>query len=109
MNKNPIPNFHFSVQWGGTQIGFSEVSGLEMETEVIEYRQGASPIYTPTKMPGQTRFSDITLKRGICRGDNEFFEWWKQNALLNQAQRRDIPIMILNEEHEPILIFRGIR
>ena len=37
----PLPKFHFSVQWGGTNIGFTEVTGLNIETKVIEYRDGA--------------------------------------------------------------------
>lgn len=39
----PLPKFHFLVDWGGTKIGFAEVSGLSFETEVIEYREGSSP------------------------------------------------------------------
>ena len=42
----PLVKFHFSVDWGGTNIGFTEVSGLDVETELIEYRQGASPEYS---------------------------------------------------------------
>ncbi len=39
----PLVKFHFLVDWGGTNVGFTEVSGLDIETELIEYRQGASP------------------------------------------------------------------
>jgi T4-like virus tail tube protein gp19 len=45
----PLPNFHFEVDWGGTRIGFTSVTGLEAVTEVIEYREGQSKIYNPTK------------------------------------------------------------
>ena len=27
----PLPSFHFTVQWGGTRVGFSEVTGLTQE------------------------------------------------------------------------------
>jgi phage tail-like protein len=41
----PIPKFHFQVEWGEEfRIGFTEVSGLDFETEVIEYREGNSKI-----------------------------------------------------------------
>ena len=36
----PLPGFHFSVDFGGTIINCNEVSGLDMEVEVIEYRAG---------------------------------------------------------------------
>ena len=42
----PIPKFHFMVEWGdGFRVGFTEVSGLDFETEVIEYREGSSKKY----------------------------------------------------------------
>ncbi|MBI1780434.1 MAG: phage tail protein [Sphingobacteriales bacterium] len=41
MATYPMPAYHFSVEWGGTRIGFTEVTGLSMETEVIEYREGS--------------------------------------------------------------------
>ncbi|MCI5141387.1 MAG: phage tail protein, partial [Candidatus Electrothrix sp. ATG1] len=39
----PLPAFHFKVEWGGTQMAFSEVTGLNIEVQVIEYRDGLSP------------------------------------------------------------------
>ena len=39
----PLPAFHFSVQWGGTRIGFTEVAGLTQENQAIEYRDGSFP------------------------------------------------------------------
>ena len=40
MATYPIPKFHFRVEWGGVRIGFTEVTGLTVENEVIEYREG---------------------------------------------------------------------
>ena len=105
MSTYPLPKFHFSVDWGGTKIGFTEVSGLDFETEVIEYRQGASPEYSKIKMPGMRKLSNITLKRGIFKGDNEFYEWWN-TIQLNQVQRRDITISMLDETHMPIIVWK---
>lgn len=101
----PLPKFHFSVDWGGTKIGFTEVSGLDLETEVIEYRDGASPEYSKTKMPGMQKYSNITMKRGSFKSDNEFYQWWN-TVKLNTIERRDITISLLNEEHEPVVIWK---
>lgn len=106
MADYPLPKFHFQVEWGGTKIGFTEVSGLDVETEVIEYRHGASPEYNKTKQPGLTKYSNITLKRGTFLGDNEYFDWWKQNFFFNNPERRDITISLLNDEHAPIVIWK---
>ena len=101
----PIVKFHFQVEWGGTKIGFTEVSGLDVETEVIEYRQGASPEYSKIKMPGMQKYTNITLKRGTFASDNEYFNWWN-TVKLNTIERRDITISLLNEEHEPVVTWK---
>lgn len=105
MANYPIPKFHFSVNWGGTKIGFTEVTGLEVSTEVIEYRQGASPEYHKIKMPGMQKFSNITMKRGMFQSDNEYYNWWNTVAL-NTIERRDITISLLNENHEPVVSWK---
>ncbi|MHA7109561.1 phage tail protein [Sunxiuqinia elliptica] len=105
MAEYPIPKFHFQVDWGGTKVGFSEVSGLDVETEVIEYRDGAMREYSKLKMPGMQKFSNITLKRGVFQKDNEFFEWWN-SVRLNTIERRDVVISLLNEEHDPVLTWK---
>ena len=105
MTDYPLVKFHFSVEWGGTKIGFTEVSGLDVETEVIEYREGSSPEYSKIKMPGMQKFSNITMKRGTFNSDNEYYEWWN-SVKLNTIERRDITINLLNEEHEPVVTWK---
>ncbi|MCD6063674.1 MAG: phage tail protein [Flavipsychrobacter sp.] len=101
----PLPAFHFRVEWGGTNLGFTEVSGLNVETQVIEYRDGLSPDYSTIKMPGMQKYGNITLKRGVISGDNEMFQWWN-TAQLNKIERRDITISLLNEKHEPVVVWK---
>ena len=105
MAEYPIPKFHFQVDWSGTKIGFTEVTGLEVTTEKIEYRDGASPEYNKIAMPGMQTFGDLTLKRGIFAGDNEFYDWWN-TVSLNTIERRDITISLLNESHEPVVVWK---
>ena len=105
MEEYPLPKFHFQVEWGGTQIGFTEVTGLDVETDVIEYRHGASPEYFKIRMPGMQKYSNVTLKRGTFTGDNEFFDWWN-TVRLNTIERRDVTISLLNENHEPVVTWK---
>ena len=105
MAQYPIPKFHFQVEWGGTKIGFSEVTGLDVSTDVIEYREGSSPEYHKIKMPGMQKFSNITLKRGTFKGDNDFYKWWNTIAL-NTIERRNVIISLLNESHEPVVVWK---
>lgn len=106
MADYPLPKFHFQVEWGGSRIGFTEVSGLDAETELIEYRDGASPEYGKQRMPGMQKYSNITCKRGSFEGDNEFFEWWKTTRTLGTPERRDLIISLLNEEHSPVMVWK---
>ena len=105
MAQYPIPKFHFQVEWGGAKIGFTEVTGLEVSTEVIEYSDGASKEYHKIKMPGMQKFSNITLKRGTFKGDNDYYNWWNTVAL-NTIERRDVTISLLNEAHEPVVVWK---
>jgi len=102
----PIPVFHFRVEWGGKNIGFSEVSGLTQELQIIEYRDGTSPDYSTIKMPGLHKYNNITLKRGIAKSDNEFFGWLN-SVKLNTIERRDLTISLLNENHEPVMVWKA--
>lgn len=112
MSDYPLPKFHFQVEWAGSKIGFTECSGLDFETEVIEYRHGAMPEYNKTKQPGLTKYANITLKRGTFQSDNEFYDWWKETRFFQEGNktgsryRRDITISLLNEEHAPIVIWK---
>ncbi|WP_317932317.1 phage tail protein [Halioxenophilus sp. WMMB6] len=103
----PMPVFHFVCDWGGERVGFSEISGLTQEVQAIEYREGASPEYSPIKMPGLRKYSNITLKRGVVKKDNEFFSWLS-TVKLNQIERRDIVIKLLDEEHAPVMVWKVV-
>lgn len=105
MANYPLPKFHFRVEWGGSKIGFTEVTGLNIENEMIEYRDGSSPEYHKVKMPGLQKFGNITLKRGMFNGDNEFFQWLN-TVSLSKVERRDVSIALLNEKHEPVYLWR---
>ncbi|NER12054.1 phage tail protein [Leptobacterium flavescens] len=106
----PLPKFHFLVEWGSDfRIGFTEVSGLDFETEVIEYREGSNKKYNKTKQPGLTKYSNITLKRGTFEGDFDFFTEWQKTYFFQEGNdtgslyRRSVTVKLLNENHEPII------
>ena len=103
----PLPVFHFRVEWGGTRIGFSEVTGLTQENQAIEYRDGAFMEYSSIKMPGLRKFSNITLKRGVIKADNDFFKWLS-TIKLNTVERRDLTISLLDEAHNPVMTWRAL-
>ena len=99
------PVFQFTVEWGGTRIGFTEVSGLSDEVAVIEYREGSSTMNSPVLIPGLKPPPVVTLKRGMMSRDNEFAEWFN-TAQKGTVERRDITISLLNAEYEPTMTWR---
>ena len=51
------------------------------------------------------KFSNITLKRGVFKSDNDYFSWWN-TVSLNTIERRDVIISLLNETHEPVMVWK---
>lgn len=105
----PIPRFHYEVDWGGTKMSFTEVTGLVMEREKIEYRHSDSPDFNRIAMPGLVKNNNITLKRGKFQSDADFNTWF--NAVSNErvGNRRDVTIRLLNEQHAPVAAWTASR
>jgi phage tail-like protein len=105
MANYPLSKFHFQVDWSGTNIGFTEVTGLDISNDVIEYRDGSSSEYSKIKMPGQRKFSNITLKRGMFKSDNDFYTWFN-TINMNTVERRDIVISLLDETMTAVVVWK---
>lgn len=102
---NVLCNNHFSVEWGGTSAGFMEVSGLGLELDVVPHRAGSSPENAATLQPGQRLYPPVVLRRGLVAGDNDFF-LWIDSARFGTVARRDVTIRLLNERHEPVVVWK---
>ena len=94
----PMPKFRFEVDLGLELKGvaFQEVSGMDVENQIIEYRQSNSPLFTTEKMPGISKYGNITMKRGIFVNDNAFWNWHSEISM-NTIKRRTILIRLLDE------------
>ncbi|KAA2239278.1 phage tail protein [Chitinophaga agrisoli] len=101
----PLTVFHFSVSWGGENLGFSEVSGLSQEIQAIEYRDGLMSGNTlPLKRPGMRKAGNITLKKGMVADNNDFYTWLINSGNPN-VERRDLVITLMNDEGEPMFVW----
>ncbi len=105
MANYPLPKFHFDVTAGDLEGGFTEVSGLDIETEPIEYREGNMPEFSKLKMPGMQKYSNITLKRGTFKGINSFYDWWRSGVQEadHSAYQRDMSIKLKNESGDIVV------
>ena len=65
MRNDPLRNFRFRLEIGGiNEAHFSEVTGFDISTDAIDYREGDDPTHV-RKLCGLTKFGNVTLKRGI--------------------------------------------
>jgi phage tail-like protein len=102
----PLPKFHFTVDIDGvgTDLPFQEVSGLDVETQAIEYRAGNSKAFSTVKMPGITKAGNVTLKKGIFAKDNKFFDWHAK-IKQNTVRRATVTIKLLDESGNPMMVW----
>jgi phage tail-like protein len=96
--NDPYAAFNFVVEIDNVTVaGFSECSGLNTETDAIEYRTGNMDI-TVAKLPGLKKFGNITLKRGFT-ADPDLWNWRKK-VLDGKTERQSGSIVLKNEARE---------
>lgn len=107
ISNDPYPGHNFQVVVNGVSDdgsavsgAFSEISGLEVEVEPIQYRNGNEP-NTFRKIPGLTSYANLTCKRGAT-GHVDFWNWIKR-ALDGQIQRADGSIILQDENQSEVM------
>ncbi len=101
----PLPKFYFKVDIGDQKdVPFQEISGLDTETQSIEYRAGNSKEFSTVKMPGIKKTGNVTLKKGIFAKDNKFWDWYNQ-IKLNTIKRVTVTIQLCDEAGSPTMVW----
>ncbi|PHI19929.1 phage tail protein [Lewinellaceae bacterium SD302] len=96
-NPWPVPKFHFKVTIGDLgEIAFQEVSGLDTELDVIEYRAGNSVDFSSVSMPGIRKGSDVTFKKGTFDEESGLGEYFNE-VVTNAIKRQKVTIQLLDE------------
>lgn len=103
-NVWPLPKFYFQVKIGDTEVAFQEVSGLDIEAQIIEYRHGNSKEFSTVKMPGIKKSGNVTLKKGVFVKDNSFWDWFSQ-INMNTIERKTVVISLLDEGGNPTMVW----
>jgi phage tail-like protein len=78
---DPLAAFRFRVEIddvlaprGVIDAGFTECSGLQAETDTVEYREGGRN-ETVLRFRGQTHFPHLVLRRGLASSP-AFWDWY---------------------------------
>jgi len=96
----PVPKFNFHVTFGDRgEATFQEVSGLDTEHDVIEYRAGNSIDFSTVRMPGSRKTSDVTLKRGFFASGTAIDDYFME-VKMNTITRQTVTIRLLDEEEK---------
>ncbi|MPQ47140.1 phage tail protein [Marinifilum sp. N1E240] len=103
-NVWPMPKFHFEVKWDCEVMSFQEVSGLDTEAQPIEYRHGDSPEFSTIKIPCIKKTGNVTMKKGIFKSDNKFWDWYSQ-IKMNTIKRVSVTISLLDEGGDPTMVW----
>lgn len=104
VNEWPLPKFYFRVHWDKNVMLFQEVSGLDVESPPVEYRRGDSPVFSAIRMPGVKKFGNVTLKKGVFKSDNKFWDWFNQ-IKMNTIKRVPVTISLLDEAGTPTMVW----
>ncbi|MFK0376050.1 phage tail protein [Pandoraea sp. NPDC090278] len=100
----PLPKFYFQVKWDSQVMSFQEVSGLDVQSEEIKYRHGDSPEFSVIKMPGMKKYGNVTMKKGVFKSDNKFWDWFNQ-IKMNTIKRVPVTISLLDEAGKPTMVW----
>ncbi len=100
---DPFTSFNFIVDIQGIRAGFSEITGLTTETDVIEYREGNEDI-TVRVIPGKRKYTRITFKRGFTKS-KDLWEL-RKSVIEGKTKRVSGTITLLDEARQPALVWR---
>lgn len=100
----PASKFAFEVQCDSAVMHFQQVSGLDMESEVVEYRNGNRPAFQAIRLPGMGHFGDVTLKHGVVQGDARLWAWIHPTTGA-AIQRKPLTIRLLDEGGTAVMVW----
>lgn len=107
---DPPVGFHFKVQFESmgkdNDMRFKEVQGISATMEMEAVIEGGQNRFTK-QLPKRTKYSDITLKRGL-NVDSDILEWCREAIEDFEFKPLDIIISLLDEKHEPLIIWKVI-
>ena len=101
IRADPYQVFNFLVEIEGILAGsFSECSGLQVETETFEYREGGLNDYMH-RFAGPTKYPPLILKHGLTLIDGLWS--WHQNVAQGKIERKNGTIYLLNKQRIPVM------
>ena len=96
--------FYFKVEFGISKarndVRFQAVSGLTVEYDMEEYKEGGENRFTH-KLPVRTKYADLVLKRGML-ADSTVIAWCLDAFRDRVFTPADVNVILMNEGGEPL-------
>jgi phage tail-like protein len=101
VRADPYQVFNFLVEIEGILAGgFSECSGLQVETEFIDYREGGQNDFVH-RFAGPTKYPPLMLKHGLTQIDGLWS--WHQDVVKGKIKRSNGTIYLLDKQRIPVM------
>jgi phage tail-like protein len=99
---DPYRGYNFRVEIDSTPVAsFRECSGLTLNTDMVDYREGTDVPLSVRKLTGLRKFTNITLKRGYTQNE-DLWKWYK-NILNGVSDRRNGAVVLQDEQHNDVV------
>jgi phage tail-like protein len=101
LRVDPYQGCNFVVEIGQLLVGgFTEIGGLQVQTDVYEYREGGVNGYVH-RFAGATQHPLLILKHGLSPIDGMWA--WHQDVVAGVIQRRNGTIYLLDKQQMPLM------
>ena len=107
---DPYASFNFKLTIEGIEVaGFSECTGMNMESTPIEYREGNEKVNTVRKLPGLMKYGNITLKQGVTE-NNQLIDWLNtvRDGDVRRLEKSPMSIELQKEDHTKAMSWKLI-
>jgi phage tail-like protein len=100
--EDPYLTHNFLIRIDKTVLGgFSDVTGLTHDTDIIPYREGIDLNLNVRQLIGLRKYNAIVLKRGYTTSRGLWL--WRLNVVNGIADRRNGSILLLNEVRQRVV------
>lgn len=90
----------FDISKNKNDVRFQGVSGLSVEYDMEEYKEGGENRFTH-KLPVRTKYADLVLKRGMLT-DSSVVEWFLKAFRDRELAPTNVAVILMNEKSEPL-------
>jgi phage tail-like protein len=91
--------FYVEIE-GHPQAVFTEVGGLQVEMQVMEYQEGGNNGFIH-RLPGPTKIGNLVLKRGLTTS-NDFFKWCME-VITRNVSRRHVSVLLYDTQGQEVV------